>query len=210
MAESAARAAILAALPRGVGDVDRERDALPRAATAPVAARLELLTERLEDYGVVVRRVTASMLAGRLATDLAARGVRRLVVPAGFPAAWLDALVGIERLDADAALADLDAADAVVTLSAVAAAQTGTIALDAGVGQGRRAASLIPDLHVCIVREGDVVASVPELVARLAPAVRAGRPITLISGPSATSDIELVRVAGVHGPRSSWVYLLVD
>jgi L-lactate dehydrogenase complex protein LldG len=209
VAESGSRAAILAALPRPAGDVDRERDELPRAATFGVAAPLELLTERLEDYGVVVRRVTASTLPLRLATDLAARGVRRLVVPAGFPAAWLQELSGVLHLDADAAFADLDAADAVVTLSAAAAAQTGTIALDGGVGQGRRAASLIPDLHVCIVREGDVVASVAELIARLAPAVRARRPITLISGPSATSDIELVRVAGVHGPRTLWVYLLL-
>jgi L-lactate dehydrogenase complex protein LldG len=96
----------------------------------------------------------------------------------------------------------LDAADGVLTSCAVAIAQTGTIVLDGGAGQGRRAITLIPDYHLCVVRESQIVELVPEAMAQLEPAARAGRPITFISGPSATSDIELHRIEGVHGPRT--------
>ena len=88
-----------------------------------------------------------------------------------------------------------------MTTCAVACADTGTIALDGGPGQGRRAITLVPDLHVCVVRRGQVVETVPELFERLAPSAREGRPIVLVSGPSATSDIGFERVEGVHGPR---------
>ncbi len=96
---------------------------------------------------------------------------------------------------------DLDGLDGALTTCLGACAETGTIALDGGPGQGRRALSLVPDLHVCIVRSEAIVETVPELVAALEPSARAGHPIVLVSGPSATSDIELTRVEGVHGPR---------
>ena len=96
---------------------------------------------------------------------------------------------------------ELDALDGALTTCAAGCAVTGTIALDGGPGQGRRALSLVPDLHVCVIRAEAIVESVPELIAALEPSAREGRPIVLVSGPSATSDIELNRVEGVHGPR---------
>ena len=103
---------------------------------------------------------------------------------------------------------ELDALDGAVTTCASACADTGTIAFDGGPGQGRRAVTLVPDLHVCVVRAEQVVATVPELIARLEPSARAGRPLVLVSGPSATSDIGFERVEGVHGPRRLVVVLV--
>jgi L-lactate dehydrogenase complex protein LldG len=122
-------------------------------------------------------------------------------VPPGLPAGWVGG--GVVD-DGTLSTTDLDATDAVVTGCVVAIAETGTIVLDAGPGQGRRALTLIPDLHVCVVRADQVVQTVPEALARLDPT----RPQTWISGPSATSDIELDRVEGVHGPRTLEVVLL--
>jgi L-lactate dehydrogenase complex protein LldG len=172
------------------------------------AGLLNLLADRITDYRATVRRCPAAGLAAEVAVALASRGARRVVVPPGL--AWLapelpavDIVVddGPDGLDATA----LDRCDGAVTGAAVAIAETGTIVLDGSPDQGRRALSLIPDYHLCIVRADQVVQLVPEAVGRLAAA--AG-PLTWISGPSATSDIELERVEGVHGPRTLEVIIV--
>jgi L-lactate dehydrogenase complex protein LldG len=129
---------------------------------------------------------------------------RRVVVPAGTAEEWLTGLAHVVRDDPPLDARELDAVDAVLTACTVAVAETGTVVLDAGPGQGRRALSLVPDHHVAVVRAADVVADVPDALARLNPL----RPQTWISGPSATSDIELDRVEGVHGPRRLDVVLV--
>lgn len=161
---------------------------------------VELFAERVRDYRAVVHVVPEAELAATVARALADRGARRVVVPAGLPEQWLAEAVDLDRLGDDPPLsaADLDAADGVITGCATGIAETGTIVLDAGPGQGRRALTLLPDYHLCVVTAAQIVPGVAEAVARLDPA----RPLTWISGPSATSDIELNRVEGVHGPRT--------
>jgi L-lactate dehydrogenase complex protein LldG len=205
-----ARAAILArirdAYPDPPASVDVPRDyarALPAGTDI-----VELFAERVADYRVTVHRVTAGDLARTVADALAGRGARKLVVPAGLPGEWLSLArdAGIEPLADDPPLthADLDAADGVITGCAVAIAETGTIVLDAGEGQGRRALSLLPDYHLCVVGSDRIVGTIAEALERLEPR----RPLTWISGPSATSDIELQRVEGVHGPRTLEVVIV--
>jgi L-lactate dehydrogenase complex protein LldG len=167
---------------------------------------LELLVDRLVDYKALVRRGTIALVAAGVVAALTERGARRVAVAEGILPAGLDRLEpGIELVGDDPPLgpADLDALDGVLTGCAVAIAETGTIVLDGGSGQGRRALSLVPDYHLVVVTAAQVVASVPEALARLDPT----RPQTWISGPSATSDIELDRVEGVHGPRTLEVIL---
>ena len=188
-------------------------------------AELELLVERLVDYKAKVRRTDAAGLPATVAAALAERGVRRLLVPAGLPTGWLAGVatdgvrqsggagsggpplaVGSGTAYSTAFVIDepplaaraLDTTDGVITGCAVAVVATGTIVLDAGPGQGRRALTLVPDYHLCVVWADQVVTGVPAAVARLDPT----RPQTWISGPSATSDIEFNRVEGVHGPRT--------
>jgi L-lactate dehydrogenase complex protein LldG len=166
---------------------------------------VELLVDRLVDYKAHVHRATAADLPSVLAEVLRTRGASRVVVPAGLPRQWLETSGADVLVDAPGVtVADLDGTDGVVTGCAVAIAETGTIVLDASPDQGRRAISLVPDLHLCVVRTDQVVAGVPEGLTRLQPT----RPLTFISGPSATSDIELNRVEGVHGPRTLDVVLL--
>jgi L-lactate dehydrogenase complex protein LldG len=155
-------------------------------------ASLELFVDRVEDYRARVHRVAPADVAA----TVAALAAGRLVVPAGFPEQWLTGVDVVPDLPSLSA-AELDALDGVVTSCALAIAETGTIVLDGGPGQGRRALTLVPDHHVVVVRAEQVVATVPQANARL----DARRPQTWISGPSATSDIELQRVEGVHGPR---------
>jgi L-lactate dehydrogenase complex protein LldG len=165
---------------------------------------LELLASRLTDYRALVHLASAATLADEIGAALRRRQARRIVVP---PALRLP-LPGFVTATADTrpflSPAELAAFDGVVTRAAVAVAETGTIVLDGSPDQGRRAISLVPDYHLCVVEAGQVVHLVPEAVARLA----AGRPLTWISGPSATSDIELERVEGVHGPRTLEVVLV--
>ncbi len=196
---------IRAALGDGPSPVEIPRDyerALPPAVDAH-----ELFVERVSDYRATVHRTTTAGLPDAIATVLTARGAARIVVPAGVPREWLGKS-GAEVTIDDPPLShgDLDALDGVVTGCAIAIAETGTIVLDAGSDQGRRAISLLPDLHVCVVTAGQIVGTVPEALARLDPT----RPQTWISGPSATSDIELQRVEGVHGPRTLDVVLVEE
>ena len=164
---------------------------------------LDLLAERLRDYGCTVRRAAPGQIMTTVGEALGQRGARRIVVPPGLDLAGLPA--GVDAIADDGlSPAALDAVDGVITGAAVAIAETGTIVLDGSPDQGRRALSLVPDYHLCIVRATQVVALVPEALARLDPS----RPLTWISGPSATSDIELDRVEGVHGPRTLEVILV--
>jgi L-lactate dehydrogenase complex protein LldG len=190
----------------------RIRSALSSGVDAPEIPRdyrrgeakvdLDLLVERLVDYKAVVHRVSAENSGIRAAIlEILAEGT--VVVPPGLPTDWLpEALEAI--VDDGLTAEQIAATDGVVTAAAVAIVETGTIVLDASPDQGRRIISLLPDLHICVLRPDQVVASVPEGVARLDPR----RPLTWISGPSATSDIELNRVEGVHGPRNLHVILL--
>ncbi|MGW9135464.1 LutC/YkgG family protein [Streptomyces sp. NPDC055681] len=186
------------------------RDYLSSHTPDDPAAVLDLLHENLADYRAVVHRTTEDELQALIGRLLAEHGAKSVAVPSGLPASWL-ASSDAKQLPDHAAGGSLtpyalDTIDAVVTGCALAVAETGTIILDAGPGQGRRALTLVPDLHVCVVRAADqIVASVPQALPRLDPT----RPLTWISGPSATSDIELDRVEGVHGPRTLEVILVV-
>lgn len=204
------RAEILGRLRTALADRPRppviRRDYRHSAGSAPPTAAppevIDRLIDRLEDYRASVHPCTPATLADTLGTLLADAG--RLVVPADLPREWLTGYRG--EADADPVeVAALDRADAVLTGCAVAISETGTIILDAGRAQGRRALTLVPDRHVCVVRADQVVAGVPEGLAALADP---SRPLTFISGPSATSDIELSRVEGVHGPRRLQVVLV--
>jgi L-lactate dehydrogenase complex protein LldG len=175
-------------------------------------ARVELFAERVADYRAQVVRCGGDddAVAAVVAAAAAEQGARALVAPADLPAGWLptDAIDAVlDDPSSPLSLEALDVADGVITASALAIAQTGTIVLAGGPGQGRRALTLVPDLHICVVRAGDVVGAVPEAFDRLTDAAGEGRPITFVSGPSATSDIELNRVEGVHGPRRLVVVL---
>jgi len=168
---------------------------------------VDLFVERVGDYRASVHRTVTADLPATITAVLDVRGATRVVMPAGIPDAWLTALA-IERVTDEPPLSHdaLDRLGGVLTGCAVAIAETGTIVLDAGPAQGRRALSLLPDLHVCVVLAEQIVGSVPEALAHLAPT----RPQTWISGPSATSDIELQRVEGVHGPRQLDVIVVDD
>jgi L-lactate dehydrogenase complex protein LldG len=195
-----ARDAVLAAVRDAIGDA--APPAVPRqyvqrggASRADVVA---MFVERVRDYkGAVVQTDEARAAVEEV---LAEQGARRVGIPRDLPERLRPA--GVE-LVADEALphAELDALDGVVTTCAAACALTGTLAFDGGPGQGRRALTLLPDLHVCVVREEQIVETVPELMRQLEDAAAKGRPIVLVSGPSATSDIGFERVEGVHGPR---------
>jgi L-lactate dehydrogenase complex protein LldG len=167
---------------------------------------VELFCERLTEYQATVTRLAWADLGVTVARLAEERGARRIAVPPRGP----DVPPGLEMIVDDPPLSPraLDQVDGVLTACALAIAETGTIVLDGGARSGRRALTLLPDWHVCVVDESSVVAGVPDAIAALAPAATEGRPITLVSGPSATSDIELERVEGVHGPRTLDVLVL--
>lgn len=211
-----ARSVVLGRIKAALGDLPFEppRDDAPRDYRASAdATRAEVLDEfvhRVGEYKATVRRVTEAELPGAIAAACRSRGVRRLVVPADLPAEWAPADVIVLR-DPGLTVVQLEGGDGVLTGCALGVAQTGTIVLDGGPGQGRRVLSLLPDYHLCVVMADQIVGLVPEAVARLRPPAAApARPLTLISGPSATSDIELNRVEGVHGPRTLDVLVVDD
>ena len=169
-------------------------------------AIVERFADRVSEYRATVFRARADDLAATIAGACRERGVQRLAVPGDLPAEWRPE--GVELvIDDGLSPQELDGIDGALTGCALAIAETGTIVLDGGAAQGRRALTLVPDYHLCVVRAGDVVGQVPEAIEALGDAVRAGRPVTFVSGPSATSDIELIRVEGVHGPRTLHVVI---
>jgi L-lactate dehydrogenase complex protein LldG len=191
--------------PAVTATIDAEWESVPRvykrAASHEREAILELLEDRLRDYDATVVRAKAGEVGAEIARILTERGKRRLVVPAGLPEALGRSLPAGSEFIVDEGFtpAELDSFDGVVTASSVAIAETGTIVLQNVPGQGRRAPTLVPDYHLCVVRAGDVVETVPEAIARLQ--TTAALATTFISGPSATADIEMTRIKGVHGPR---------
>ncbi|MDX6244318.1 MAG: L-lactate dehydrogenase complex protein LldG [Frankiales bacterium] len=192
-----ARDEVLARVRKALG-ATAEQPVIPRGYRTAGSAEdlVELLADRLRDYKARVRRCDEASLDETIAAALRDRGVQNLVVPADL-ARW-------GTVDEALSTTELDGFDGVLTGATVAVAETGTIVLDGSPDQGRRAITLVPDYHLCVVRVAQVVQTVPEAVARLDPR----RPLTWISGPSATSDIELNRVEGVHGPRTLEVILV--
>lgn len=183
-------------------------EAIPRdydqTASLTPRAKLDLLEERLRDYGVEVTRVADHDVAGAIRWILATRGNRPTLLPSGFPDAWTPRDAHL-IVDDDFSARELDCFDGVVTGAVVAIAETGSLVLQNVAGQGRRAATLMPDFHLCVVRTSDVVENLPQAFARLGET--AVEITTFVSGPSATADIEMTRIEGVHGPRCLHVVL---
>jgi L-lactate dehydrogenase complex protein LldG len=187
-------------------DISRE---YRTTSDSSAAALTGLLIDRLVDYRALVRQSSADDLARTIADALADRGAHTVVVPSGLDSTWTAGLSGSVLTDGllthyQRTVSELDGVDGVITGCAVAVAETGTLILDGSPGQGRRVLTLIPDYHLCVVFPDQIVADVPEALARL----EATQPLTMISGPSATSDIELNRVEGVHGPRTLEVIIV--
>jgi L-lactate dehydrogenase complex protein LldG len=211
-----ARAEILDRIRAALADVP----ASERPADVPVAReyrrvderpRHELVTlfaERVSDYRARVQRLPAAGLPDAITRACAEQTLQTLAVPPGLPDAWLPAGLEIVR-DEDLGAAELDRVDGALTGCAAAIAETGTIVLDGGALSGRRALTLVPDHHICVVRSEQIAGQISEALAAVATAVTAQHaPITLVSGPSASSDIELERVEGVHGPRHLTVLIV--
>jgi L-lactate dehydrogenase complex protein LldG len=174
------------------------------------AALIERLIDRLVDYRALVRQCGVDDLGAEIATALSKRSAQTVVAPTGLDPSWTRGFSGSVLTDGVSTddqlnVLELDGVDGVITSCAVAIAETGTLILDGTPGQGRRVITLIPDYHLCVVFADQIVADVPDALVRL----EATRPLTMISGPSATSDIELNRVEGVHGPRTLEV-IIVD
>jgi L-lactate dehydrogenase complex protein LldG len=201
-------AAHRAAAPPNLRYEDITRD-YRTTSDASAAALTELLIDRLVDYRALVRQCSTDDLAATIAAAIAERGARTVVVPSGLDSSWTANLSASVITDEPStgdqlSVAELDGVDGVITSCAAAIAETGTLILDGTAGQGRRVLTLIPDYHLCVVLPDQICADVPQALARLEPT----RPLTMISGPSATSDIELNRVEGVHGPRTLEVIIV--
>jgi L-lactate dehydrogenase complex protein LldG len=205
-----AKDAILARIRQALGQTSETEPAGQRtyhtASSDTQEAIINTFAQHVQEYKATLTRVDETQLPASIAAACAEHGVKRLVAPPDIPDAWLPAHVEVRRDEPPLSYADLDASDGALTGCYLAIAQTGTIVLDGSARQGRRALSLVPDAHFCIVEETRIVGRVPEAIAQLAE--NQTRPITFISGPSATSDIELSRVEGVHGPRTLHVFVV--
>ncbi|MGI9071620.1 MAG: LutC/YkgG family protein [Bryobacteraceae bacterium] len=178
-----------------------------RSANLDQGSRMNLFAERLHDYGAVVYRGSHVHLPETIARALAVRSKRKLLIPKNVPQEWLPPTFEFVR-DDGLSYEAIDQSEGVLTGCAVAVALTGTIVLRHSSGEGRRALTLIPDYHLCVVLADQIVETVPEGIRRAAGFGRV--PITTLSGPSATSDIEMTRIKGVHGPRTLDVILVVS
>jgi len=213
---SSAREQVLASIRAALtGPPDRPTplpvDAPPPPPPPPPEERLvELFVERATGVGATVTTCASDGIADALRDVCARHGARRLAIPAGLPEHWRPA--GLELVaDAPLTTAALGELDGVITGAALAIAESGTVALDGSPDQGRRALTLIPDLHLCVVQASRIVPALPHALELLSASVAPGRPpLLLISGPSATADIELSRVQGVHGPRRLEILLAVN
>ncbi len=191
-----ARDEMLTRVRDAIGPASGPTPPVPRAYQTHTDDGIETFIDRLHHYEARTQRIAGAELDEAVRATLRDRGIARVVAPDGIPESWLEQaepLRDTPPLDPEA----LDRADGVLTTCAVAVAQTGTIVLDGSAGMGRRALSLLPDYLLCVVHAEQIVSSLPEAIAKLDPV----RPLTFISGPSATVDIEMVRVGGVHGPR---------
>jgi len=212
---SSSRANILSRIHAALGDIPRNTDVdaeyqsiertYQSSGSLEPHDRLHLFIERLKEYGAAVHRSAPDEIAPLIAQLLVARESKSIVIPKDLPGEWLPP--GFEFLpDHELTFRQLESCDGVITGCAVAIFDTGTIVLDAGSAQGRRALTLLPDYHLCVVFENQVHQTVPEAMRALATSI--SRPLTIISGPSATADIEMTRVQGVHGPRFMEVILV--
>lgn len=184
--------------------IERHYDHVGRLAEEQ---KLELFEDRLRDYDADVSGVSSRRIPSAIAAVLRERGIAKMLVPSGFPSEWLPTDATLTE-DRGFTAHQLDTFDGVLTTATLAIAETGTLVLQNVPGQGRRAATLVPDFHLCVVRARDVVQNVPEAFARLAAS--ATLPTTFVSGPSATADIEMTRIKGVHGPRFLHVLIVTE
>jgi len=210
---SAAKAEILDRIRAALGPRDdtrvQEYEAIPRryrqTSVLDADARIDLFLSRIQHYDGGVFRCDRASLRETVARALSDRSKRRLVIPPGFPREWLPDGFEFTR-DDNLSHEDLDRSDGVLTTCTVAIALTGTMALHHSPSEGRRALTLVPDYHLCVVEADQIVETVPEAMRRLValnPSL-----VTTISGPSATADIEMTRIKGVHGPRTLDVILV--
>lgn len=195
--------------PRAAAEIDAMYGAIPRtyvqSATLSAAEQAELLTDRLVDYDAEVHECGPDAVAETIAAALQARGKTGALVPPAFPADWLPADFDFNR-DPDVGYDAMDVSQGVLTDCALAIAETGTIVLRHSTERGRRALTLVPDYLLCVIRKEQIVQTVPEAIRQMASF--AAEPLTTISGPSATADIEMTRIKGVHGPRTLEVVLV--
>lgn len=219
---SDARTEILARIKRATADITEKDPALDVPITWEYGKGIAMddvvgtFVEKVIDYKATVVEVKADDVAAAVVEGLKATGATTAVAPTGLDASWQKAVADAQlelRLD-DPALthAELNTTDAVITAAAAGVADTGTIVLTHATDndQGRRALSLVPDRHVCVIKASQVVSDVGEAMQMMRPFVEKRHPLTWISGGSATSDIELSRVDGVHGPRQLYVIVVTD